>query len=166
MFLNFSTQWNSIMQSNRCWKAALESLFTFTPLIFRTKQGPWHKRIHLMKGSDFPSTKQLETQSDLSLARNILLAIHHFHTYSFARITSNEPICFEGWNKFSVPIWNLENQIWHTDNSYLSQKEKAIFFLRWSSFQSEFSNHRQHMGFGDKSNVFYLVRFCKNLGLG
>ena len=35
---------------------ALESLFTFTHLLFRTKQGAWHKIIHLMKGSDFPST--------------------------------------------------------------------------------------------------------------
>ena len=24
----------------------------------------------------------------------------------FARMTSNEPICIEGWNKFSVPIWS------------------------------------------------------------
>ena len=67
-------------------------------------------------------------------------------------------------NKFSVPIWYSENQIWHTDNSYLSQKEKAIFFLCWSSFRSEFSNHRQNTGFGDKSIVF--LRFRENLGLG
>ena len=41
------------------------------------------------------NTTALQTPSDLSSARNIL----------FARITSNEPVCFEGWNKFSVPIW-------------------------------------------------------------
>ena len=35
-------------------KWALESLFTFALLVFRTKQGNWHKRIQLMKGSDFP----------------------------------------------------------------------------------------------------------------
>ena len=40
--------------------------------------------------------KELETRSDLSSARNIL----------FTRITSNESVCFEGWNKFSVPIWS------------------------------------------------------------
>ena len=157
------------VEFNRAKKPTLEgsawiSLFNFTLLIFRTKQGPWHKRIHLMKGSDFPSTKQLETRSDLSMARNILLAIHHFHTYSFKRITSNEPVCFEGWKKFSVPIWYPENQIWHTDNTYLSQKDKAIFFLCWSSFRSEFSNHRQNTGFGDKSIVF--LHFRENLGLG
>ena len=36
---------------------ALESLFTFTLLVFRTKQGAWHKRIQLMKGFHFPSTR-------------------------------------------------------------------------------------------------------------
>ena len=35
-------------------KWVLESLFTFALLVFRTKQGNWHKRIQLMKGSDFP----------------------------------------------------------------------------------------------------------------
>ena len=40
--------------------------------------------------------QELQTRSDLSSARNIL----------FARITSNEPVCIEGWNKFSVPIWS------------------------------------------------------------
>ena len=40
--------------------------------------------------------QELQTRSDLSSARNIL----------FTRITSNEPVCFEGWNKFSVPIWS------------------------------------------------------------
>ena len=30
----------------------------------------------------------------------------HFHMYSFATITSNEPVCFEGWNKFWVPVWS------------------------------------------------------------
>ena len=42
---------------NRRWKAALESLFTFTLLVFRTKQGAWHKRIQLRKGFHFPSTR-------------------------------------------------------------------------------------------------------------
>ena len=47
---------------NRPWRAALkpganESVFTFTLLVFRTKLGAWHKRIQLMKGSHFPSTR-------------------------------------------------------------------------------------------------------------
>ena len=40
--------------------------------------------------------QELETRFDLSLARNIL----------FTRIISKEPVCFEGWNKFSVSIWS------------------------------------------------------------
>ena len=40
--------------------------------------------------------QELQTRSDLSSARNIL----------FARITTNEPVCIERWNKFSVPIWS------------------------------------------------------------
>ena len=36
---------------------AFESLFTFTLLIFRTKESAWHKWIQLMKGSDFQSTR-------------------------------------------------------------------------------------------------------------
>ena len=36
---------------------ALESLFTFTLLVFRTKQGAWHKRIQLRKDFHFPSTR-------------------------------------------------------------------------------------------------------------
>ena len=62
MFLNFSTQWNPIGWRNWRWKAALEpgswiSLITFTLLVFRTKQGAWHKRIQLMKSFHFPSTR-------------------------------------------------------------------------------------------------------------
>ena len=79
------------------------------------------------------------------------------------RENHNEPVCFEGWNKFSVQLWYPENQIWHTDNSYLTQREKAIFFLCWSSFRSEFSNHRQNTGFGNKSIKF--LHFRENLGL-
>ena len=148
------------MQRNQRWKAALESLFTFTLLVFRTKQGPWHKRIHVMKGSDFPSTRRLETRSDLSSARNILLAIHHFHTNSFARITSNEPVCFEGWNKFSVPIWYPENQIWHTDNGRRKRcSSSAGLPFRVSSVITD-----RKTGFGDKSIMF--LHFHENLGLG
>ena len=51
---------------------ALESLFTLTLLFFRTKQGAWHKRIQLIKGFHF-LPQELQTRSDLSSARNILL---------------------------------------------------------------------------------------------
>ena len=46
--------------------------------------------------------------------------------------------------------------------SYLSQKEKAIFFLCRSSFRCKFSYRRHKKVFGDKSIVF--LPFCENLG--
>ena len=75
MFLTFSTQWNSIGWRNWRWKVVLESLFTFTLLVFRTKQGAWHKRIQLGKGFHFISTRtinsvQLILGSQYSLCEN------------------------------------------------------------------------------------------------
>ena len=40
---------------------ALESLFTFTLLVCRTKQGAQHKRIQPMKGFHFPSTRTINS---------------------------------------------------------------------------------------------------------
>ena len=78
--------------------------------------GPWLAVFSLRASSPFGGynwwraliflPQELQTQSDLSSARYILLAIQHFHTYSFARITSNEPACFESWNELSVPVWS------------------------------------------------------------
>ena len=75
----------------------LESLFTFTLLDFRTKQGAWHKRIQLMKGFHFPSTRTINS------VRLILGS-----QYSLCEILNQTSplVCFEGWNKFSVPIWS------------------------------------------------------------
>ena len=165
MFLNFSTQWNSIGQRNQCWKAALESLsssslFSFSEL----NKALWHKRIHLMKGSDFPSTKQLETRSNLFMARNILLAIHHFHTYSFSRITSNEPVCFEGWNKFSVRIIMRPWEPNLTHRHSLSLRRKQFSSSAGLLLGVSLAITDRTRGFGDKSNV--LLHFCENLGLG
>ena len=81
-----------------------------------------------------------QTRSDWSLALNILLAIRHFHTHNFARITSKEPVCFEGWNcKFSVPIWSpWEPNLTHRRQLSLTEGESdflplPVFFVRVSS---------------------------------
>ena len=78
IFLNFPTQGNLIGRRNRCWKAALESLFTSPPPppVFRNEQNWWRAFIF--------HPQKPQTRSDLSSARNIL----------FARITSNEPVCW------------------------------------------------------------------------
>ena len=61
---------------------ALESLFTFTLLVFRTKQDAWHKQI------------QLKTYPRLAI-------------FSLWELNQMSPlVCFEGWNKFLVPIWS------------------------------------------------------------
>ena len=48
LFLNFSSLWNSI------WQRQEGSALTL--LVFRTKQGTWHKQIQMMKGYGFPSS--------------------------------------------------------------------------------------------------------------
>ena len=76
---------------------------------------------------NFPSTRTTNSVR-LSSARNIL----------FARITSNEPVCFEGWNK-SDPT---ENQIWHTAVASLASYQSTLisgrsFFSQWYFPSSE-----------------------------
>ena len=98
--------------------------------------------------------QELQTRFDLSSARNILLVIQHFHTYSFLRITSKEPVCFFSETSSRFQYDPPENQIWHTDDSYLSEKEKASFFLCWSSFQSFRSK------FSDTTRVLAIRASC------
>ena len=72
--------------------------------------------------------QELQTLSDLSSARNIL----------FARITSNEPGCFEGWNKFSVPIWShWEPKLTHTDEARASLACYQPTLISGTSFFSQ-----------------------------
>ena len=92
------------MELNRAKKPTLEgsawtgrlnlsslSLFSFSELnkALDTNEYNWWRVFIFLP-------QELQTRSDLSSARNIL----------FARITTNEPVCIEGWNKFSVPIWS------------------------------------------------------------
>ena len=98
---------------------------------------------------------ELQTRSDWSLARNILLAIQHFHTYNFARITSKEPVCFEDWNcKFSLPIWSRwEPNLTQTTVISHRRRERVSSSAGLLS-QSKFSDCRYNMGFCNKSIVF------------
>ena len=100
MFLNFSSQWNSIGQRNQCWKAALElgawiSLH-FRSSRFQTKQGAWHKRIKLMKVSDFPSTRTtnsvrliLGSQKGNNFTRTALRESHQTTSFALRPETSS-----------------------------------------------------------------------------
>ena len=71
--------------------------------------------------------QELQTRSDLSSARNIL----------FVRITSNEPVCFEGWNKFSDQSDPPENQIWPTDEAGASLACYQSTLISGTSFSSQ-----------------------------
>ena len=67
-----------------------------------------------------------ETQSDLSSARNILLAIHHFHSYSFARITSNEPVCFRAETSSQFEYDTLRTKF-DTETTVISHRRRKRF---------------------------------------
>ena len=133
MFLNFSTQWNSIGQRNWHWKAALESLFTFTLLIFRTKQGPWH----LMKGSDFPP------QDGNKLGPTYpCLAIFYWQFITFTRTVSQEshqtsPSALRAEKQvLSSNIIPWEPNLTHRQQLSLTEEESdflplLVFFSEW-----------------------------------
>ena len=135
--LNFPTQWNSIGRKKKTLEDSAWNLFNFTLLIFRTKQGAWHKRIQLKRGSDFPSTRTTNTVR-LILGSQYSIGNPTLHTYSFARIASNEPVYFDGWNKFSVPTWSpWEPNLTHRRQfSYRRRKRfssSVVFFFVVSS---------------------------------
>ena len=84
--------------------------------------------------------QELQTRSDLSSARNIL----------FARITSNEPVCIEGWNKFSVPIWspwepNLTHRRSGCQLDLLSVN--LLFPFVWAKYKWNFMRDRCKLSF-------------------
>ena len=94
--------------------------------------------------------QELQTRSDLSSARNVL----------FSRITSNEPVCFEGWNKFSVPIWspwepNLTHRRSGCQLSLLSINfdfrnvifEPMVFPFVWAKYKWNFMRDRCKLSF-------------------
>ena len=139
MSLNFSTQWNSIRRRNRHWKAALEPGSWISLHFHSSRFQNQARRLTLTnEGLWFSFHKKHKLGPILSSARNILLAIQHFHTYSFATITSNDtdtsPSVLRAETSSRFEYNPPENRIWHTDDRFLSQKEKAIFFLCRSSF--------------------------------
>ena len=107
---------------------------TFILLLFRNKQGAWHKGTQLMKGFDFRFTTT-KNPCDILLAM-----IQHFHKYSFQMRESHQTSALRAETSSRFQSDPPENQFWHTDNSYLPQKKKAIFFLcRLDCLQSAFS---------------------------
>ena len=95
MFLNFSTQLNSIGRRNRYWKTALESLFNFHFPVFRTKQGAWHKRI------------RLNYKLSLTYPRLAIFSLRELHQTSPSTLRAETSFRYQ----YDPP----ENQTCHTD---------------------------------------------------
>ena len=107
---------------------------------------------------------ELQTRSDWSLTGNNLLAIQHFHTYSFARITSKRARLLWGLKlQFSVPIWSpWELNLTHRRQLSLTEGESdflplPVFFLRVSSAIAYIA-----WVFAIRASCFHIFR--KNLG--
>ena len=88
-----------------------------------------------MKGSYFPSIRTT------NLVQPILGSQYSIGNTVTALRESHQtiPSALRAETSSRVQFDPTENQNWHTNDSYLSQKEKAIFFLCRSSFRSEFS---------------------------
>ena len=107
---------------------------------------------------------ELQTRSDWSLAGNNLLAIQHFHTYSFARIIS----------KRARLLWGLKLQVLgsnliplrtklDTQTTVISHRRRKRFSSSAALLsQSEFSDRRHSMGFAIRASCFHIS--SKNLG--
>ena len=137
MFLNFYSQLNSVGRRNRCWKAALEPGAWISRHFHSSRLQKLNKALNTndynwwsMKGSDYPFHKNYKLCPTYPRLAIFYWQLKHFHTYSFARITPNEPVCFEGWKKISVPIWSpWEPDLKHKPVWQLSLTERESDFL-------------------------------------
>ena len=132
MFLNFSTQQNSIGRRNRCWKTALESLFTFTLPVFWTKQGAWHKGVQLMNGFHFPSTRttnsvRLILGSQYSLCENCIKRARLLWGLKQVVGTNLIPLrtTFDTQTK-RVPAWPVISQLWFPKRHFSANGPNGI----------------------------------------
>ena len=135
---------------------ALESLFSFILLVFRTKQGAWHRRIQRMKGSHFPSTRTTKS------ARLILGSQYAIGNPTLSHVqlcdnhTTNEPVCFGlrqllNLGSNIMPLWTK----FDTQTTVIShRRRKRLSSSAGLLFRSEFSDRRHNTGFGNKSIVF------------
>ena len=101
MFLTFSTQWNSIGRRNRRWKAALEP-GAWISLHFHSSRFQNQTRC-------LTQTNTTEEGFSFSFHKNYKLGPTYprLAIFSLRELNQTSPhVCFEGWNKLSVPIWS------------------------------------------------------------
>ena len=105
MFLTFSTQWNSIGRRNRRWKAALEP-------------GAWialhfHSSRFQNLTTRLTQTNKTKEGFSFSFHKNYKVGPTYprLPIFFLGELNQTSPlVCFEGWNKLSVPIcspWEL-----------------------------------------------------------
>ena len=128
---------------------ALKSLSS----LFRPKQGAWHKRIQLMKGFDFLSTRTTNSVRLIVGSQNSILEIEHFHTYSFQMRESHQtsPSALRAETSFR---FQSDRQSSPTEGES-DIRPLPVFF------RSDFSDRRHNTGFRDKSIVF--LHFSRKL---
>ena len=78
----------------------------------------------------------LQTRSDFPSHR---FNVNPIFSHCFARTTPIEPFCFEGWSKFSVPIWRAWLPCWTLKEQLQSRQKfftegKRAFLLRPTFF--------------------------------
>ena len=111
---------------NRCWKTALESLFTFTLSVFRTKQGAWHKRIQLSdEGFSFSFHKNYKL--DPTYPRLAIFSLRELHQTSPSALRAETSSRYQ-----SDPT---ANQIWHTDDGI---SQPMVFPFVWAKYKWKF----------------------------
>ena len=173
MFLNFSTQQNSIGRRNRCLKTALESLFTFTLPVFRTKQGAWHKGVQLMNGFHFPSTRttnsvRLILGSQYSLCENCIKRARLLWGLKQVVGTNLIPLrtTFDTQTK-RVPAWPVISQLWFPERHFSANgislrlgEEQMKFYER--SLQAILSSAPR--GFAARSRVLERLASLAQIG--
>ena len=160
MFLNFSTQWNSMGRRNRRWKAALEvgawrgrlnlsslSLFSFSELnkaIDTNEYNSWRVLISLIP-------QELQTRSDLSTARS--QKDNNFTRKALRELHQTSPFALRAETSPRSSMIPLKTKF-NTQTTVISHRSRKRFSSSAGHlFRSEFSDYRQNTGFRDKSIV-------------
>ena len=104
------------------------------------------------------------TTNSIRLILASLAKRQQFHTWSFARITSNEPFALRAETSPRSSMIPLESKF-NTQTTVISHRRRKQFsFSAGHLFRSEFSDYRQNTGFGDKSIV--SLHFPRKFGAG
>ena len=153
-----------ILRQLRCHVHVSEFLY---PVEFNGAKKPtlegsaWSGRLNLSSLSLFSFSElnkaifhnSTRTTNSIRLILASLAKRQQFHTWSFARITSNEPFALRAETSPRSSMIPLETKF-NTQTTVISHRRRKRFSSSAGHlFRSEFSDYRQNTGFGDKSIV-------------